>query len=291
MRYIYKFKSLNHVLDIIKYDSVYLSSPFDFNDPLDSFFCTLLGGSKNEFLKTEFRIKPMKDFVDLANSLHIFCGTKRTNLKNVLMWSHYADFHKGVIIKYRVPKEKEKLINEVDYAHTTHEAFMEAIGNGNPFKIPERSFEKKQDLVFHSALKKNKEWHYEDEVRYVRFLQKNESVIEEGWKVEELYLGYKYLENSNDKLGNILKILDICREKNIKVYTMSFDFNKQKKQFKLQVNKWIKNKQSLEIENYSRIKRCVLQKLKDRILNSTEGIVLKEIIEEVAKEQFKKKSQ
>lgn len=147
---------------------------------------------------------------------------------------------------------------------------------------------KKQDLVFHSALKKNKEWHYEDEVRYVRFLQKNESVIEEGWKVEELYLGYKYLENSNDKLGNILKILDICRKKNIKVYTMSFDFNKQKKQFKLQVNKWIKNKQSLEIENYSRIKRCVLQKLKDRILNSTEGIVLKEIIEEVAKEQFKK---
>jgi len=97
MSYIYKFKNTNHLIDIVKNDSIYLSSPFDFNDPLDSYFCTMLVNSRDSTVELV-----LEEYITISKTLRVFCGTKKTNMNNILMWSHYADFHKGVLIKYKI---------------------------------------------------------------------------------------------------------------------------------------------------------------------------------------------
>jgi len=37
-----KFKGLDYVLDIVKDEYIFLNSPINFNDPLDSYFITMI---------------------------------------------------------------------------------------------------------------------------------------------------------------------------------------------------------------------------------------------------------
>jgi hypothetical protein len=275
MKCILKFKNINHVFEMIKTSTVSLNNPYCFNDPIDSYFCTLFGGSKNGL--------PAKlhEYVDIANDLRVFCGTKSENINNVLMWSHYANFHKGVAIKYIVPEDKENLVNEVDYLHIRHEEFIKAIGNGNPKNIPDYNAEQKREMILRSVFEKTNEWCYEKEIRYAKFLSRNDSNIEQGWKVVELYLGYKYLDSTQEELKEIIRIIDLCIEKKIKIYTMSYEYNENIKKFVLHNNPWLSSYVIDEMENYEQIRRSILNTLKGKYLESQDGLIVKSIIEDI----------
>ncbi len=74
MKSVVKFKNITHVTDLIKNRAIFLNSPFNFNDPLDSYLATLFGQRKNFFPLS------IQGYMDIATELGIFCGTTPANL-------------------------------------------------------------------------------------------------------------------------------------------------------------------------------------------------------------------
>lgn len=279
-----KFTSLDFALDMIKNSYIHLSSPLKFNDPLDSYFITLI--LKRPSIETK---TVLEEYMKIAEKKFIFCGTSPSNLENVLMWSHYGNFHRGIALKYKVPENYEGKLGLVSYDPHDHNDFMEAIGNGNPFKIPKKDPEEKEKLVLESAFIKDSEWKYEEEIRYLRNFEKHESTVEYGWEVESVYIGSEYLDNDNEKLEKIIGILDFCRENKIKVFPMEYSYDEKNKRFQLKKKEWMQHEHMLEVENYSRIRRRIIYEIKTRLENSAIGEALNEIIKDVSEKVVEKK--
>jgi len=75
---LYKYKPFNvWALDIIVNNELYLADPKELNDPMD---CAILIDEKREELPTAI------------------CSLSKKN-NDYLMWSHYADGHKGICLK------------------------------------------------------------------------------------------------------------------------------------------------------------------------------------------------
>jgi len=277
-----KFTSLDFALDMIKNKYIYLSSPLKFNDPLDSYFITFL--LKRPSIETEAMLK---EYINIAEKKFIFCGTTNSNVENVLMWSHYGDFHRGIALNYKVPHKLVGSLKAVNYDPHNHEGFMEVIGKGNPFKIPKKNHKEKEKLVLESTFVKDREWSYEKEIRYLINFEKHESKIEYGWEVESLYLGSEYLDNDNENLEKIIEILDFSREHTIKVFPMEYSFNQREKRFQLKKKELMQDENMLEDENYLRIRRDIINELKDRMEDSIYGEVIKKIAKDVALKETK----
>lgn len=139
MEYLPKFKNLSYAIDLIRNDTIYLNNPFNFNDPLDSYFITLL----NEDGYANYA--PIKNYIDLPKNIKIFCATKTENLVNVLMWTHYADFHRGIAIKYKVPEKLTGTLDQIQYDDRGQKEFFEALGKGNPLKIAHKAIKDRKE--------------------------------------------------------------------------------------------------------------------------------------------------
>ncbi len=284
IKHIIKFTNIDFVLDIINNQFIYLSSPLNFNDPLDSYFVTLIGRRPN--LETKAFLG---EYLEMSKKIFVFCGTNEDNIDNVLMWSHYGDCHKGVALKYKVPENLLGNLDYVSYEKHTHKDFMSATGNGNPFKVPSKDKSERRKLIDKSIFLKDNGWQYESEVRYTREFKSDERTIEKGWEVESVYLGSEYLDNNNEHLEEILKIVDSCEKNNIQIFRMEYSFCKEQEKYRLKNQGWIQNEHMLERENYCIIRRSVVAELKNRLKNSTSGEVLTELIKEVAEEVVNKK--
>ena len=228
-----KFKSLEYTRDLIKDKSVYLNSPFNFNDPLDSYFIQLFGKNKEDMPIS------LQKYIDLSKEIHIFCGTFEKNLENVLLWSHYGNFHKGVALKYKIPKVLEGNLRRVEYGKHDHIDFMEAINYGNPLNLPSTTLEEKDKNIINSVFLKDKEWEYEQEIRYVKKIKNKENALETGWEIEEVYLGCKILDSSDKDLEEILRLVELCKSKQIKIFEMTYEYDEKKRKMCLNKSKWI----------------------------------------------------
>lgn len=121
--YLYKYKTINQFThSIIANNEMYFSSPANFNDPYD---CNIPidstssdenirdwilsnGGNEEDvpvFIQ-HFRNNP--DYVPTIIKKHIkangiSCFSKLYD--SILMWSHYADYHKGICLKFDITKD------------------------------------------------------------------------------------------------------------------------------------------------------------------------------------------
>lgn len=87
--------------------------------------------------------------------------------KNVLMWSHYAELHKGFVLEFRIPVLGEK--RDLAYATDRLLPFAVTYQSGRPtIRI---GVELPQDLVNRIVLTKSQEWEYEAEERVVDHLR------------------------------------------------------------------------------------------------------------------------
>jgi hypothetical protein len=92
--------------------------------------------------------------------------------ENRLMWSHYADEHRGICLTYTIPKSfiDENIdnlmgITKVDYDNSLSDWFLKEV----PKLAGHASFEDYAKILLKKALTvKAKEWRYEDEVRFLR---------------------------------------------------------------------------------------------------------------------------
>jgi hypothetical protein len=157
---------------------LHFSSPLDFNDPFDSLIniekkCEALSGE----ISIEARLNKKKNNVtwsdlgditcnDLPNEswgnlihsysvsdLRIFCASK--SFSNILLWSHYADMHRGICIGF-------DLINKsLKYKEKEYDFIKVKYGNNFIFKNDN------EKSIANSLLCKTLDWKYENEYRLI----------------------------------------------------------------------------------------------------------------------------
>jgi hypothetical protein len=117
----FKFKSLNnieHVFDIIQKERLYCSSYDNLNDPFEGLFFESLNHFKVPTsvpygFDYKFRqCQSIKDFSENCGDLKI-CSLS-SSIEDVLLWSHYADGHKGIAIEINF-ENLEGEIHKVTY--------------------------------------------------------------------------------------------------------------------------------------------------------------------------------
>lgn len=170
----------------LKSNSLYAASPDQFNDPFEA-MCTTetskLLFQKGVLYKHEqvVRYRTRRAVISLAKALS--CDEIK---KSILMWSHYADSHKGFCVAYKdsiknVLKDKALECREVVY----ETSLCQIDESGDGYEL---------DPIFTKA----KQWEYEKEER---FLFKSEGLYSLGNRpldvIEAIYLGCKIDVNSN----------------------------------------------------------------------------------------------
>ncbi|GBR14457.1 DUF2971 domain-containing protein [Gluconobacter frateurii] len=118
----------------------------------------------------------------------IFCLSECNS--NILMWSHYAENHKGVCLEYSIKETPSNMLEKVEY--TDIRPKFEPFGF-----IPQYKVDKKVDLMRDILSKKAETWSYEKEWRYfvkinngkrlVKFLQGTITKVFFGDESEERF--------------------------------------------------------------------------------------------------------
>lgn len=189
----------------------------------------------------ENRIKNYDLDIKHKENLHVACFSE-TN-ESILMWSHYANKHKGFCVEYDFKKlgmnnpftrfifpviYTESIFDMSDYLDRYDKGFDNVLkkymGSINPndilegIKIPEKGNLNNMS-GFYNALQKFEDWSYEKEWRYV-FPYKNISskkLYLPVPKPKAIYLGVMVSKK------NCEKILKIGKEREINIYKMNIN--------------------------------------------------------------------
>lgn len=202
---LYKYVSLNRVVDILDQHRLYLSDGKNFNDPFE---ITVADKKNHKFRHIE--------------GLHILSLTN--SFRNKLIWSHYTDSHKGVCITVKVPNN---LVYPICYStkRIYEDSDIDDIISSSVM-ITKKSVEKDFSPLSKNkkiAYIKDKKWLYEKEYRIV-FDETDESglIYDDGnWfmsvKILNIYLGANF-EKNEMKIQK--EIMEACERNKIKVTRM-----------------------------------------------------------------------
>ncbi|CAB3753577.1 DUF2971 domain-containing protein [Paraburkholderia humisilvae] len=175
----FKFKPVTcHLIDSLARSTIWCAQPSKLNDPFD---CQIN-------LKDSFSRAAVKSSGAHKKWLEQFCRDGKffemweklfkqvgvcsfsLNLYNSLMWSHYADEHKGVCLLYRFAEKflidpTSKIIG-VDEVHYEPDVLTDWLANDPPTDDP---YELSVELTKIYLMAKAPDWSYESEARIVRF--------------------------------------------------------------------------------------------------------------------------
>jgi hypothetical protein len=200
---LFKYYPFNQfTLDALVNGYFYLASSEQLNDPIELPFDNLSADKTNLFLRPNFRLASFSN-----------------NENSMLMWSHYAENHTGLMVEYYFEGELPDGvgIDKVNYSHTT------------------KRYKEKEHYLFNQyMLTKNKDWSYEKEVRLFAY-KRNKIYYEKAsypYKtgdianayIKSITVGYKFPESTikliegiisglNDSLDNNLSKIELRRAK------------------------------------------------------------------------------
>ena len=167
--YFYSFRKINDfTFQDLKQNKITVSNPAKFNDPFDCLFYHFIKEKKdssfdNRALRKSFEKIRIRSFVSERFLNRSTLETEERKIKpviDILMWSHYADSHKGICVLYNFEFGVSQSSREVNSSFFKVDYFKDEIVDiGKDTKI---GFED-------GFLKKNKCWKYEDEVRLLYF--------------------------------------------------------------------------------------------------------------------------
>jgi hypothetical protein len=222
----------------------------EFNDPFDCFVDEIVDGTDEDF-ERYLKCKGKSDkyiqeiirqkrtgelkFDDLLKNdksqdiFNVFCLSK--NFDNVLMWSHYADDHKGICIGFRISVRRKSLTIKCKPGFLKQ--YPEQFPEGNDVlsfyhvkyddKRPEpyNLLKKNKDAISDFIYNKGKDWAYEDEYRTIltdNDLLKKPIQVEEN-EIGEIIFGLKTPGKIKSKI--IYTIKNFCNySQSVKIYEM-----------------------------------------------------------------------
>lgn len=178
--YKYKFPEYNFLKEIIVDDTLYFPSPNTFNDPFDSFPVFDYTGTEiqltrmfKELSRERGKIITTREARESARNMKrkryfqtpssvsesfrhkigVFCLSSDNS--NILMWSHYAEKHKGVCLEF------SNNINDKIFCYSLPVQYKDKYTTHSFLKIG------KKNILHDLILTKAKDWSYEKEWRIV----------------------------------------------------------------------------------------------------------------------------
>ena len=177
--FLYQYRADNeHTENIIKNSALWFSRPSEFNDPFECYSIlssfsdsdvekwlnikeSFLNATTNKQAEARNRAmsmseKDIKDYIDSKLNDILICCFSKTE-KEVLMWSHYSDKHKGMCFQFDVEKDPNLFISPyiVEY--------VPSISPKNYFLEPANEF------IRQVITTKRYKWRYEQEVRVIKY--------------------------------------------------------------------------------------------------------------------------
>ena len=222
--HLYSFRRFNdYSKDDLINNKITVSPSKKMNDPFDSIIN--LWGSEEQLKET---CKEHKHIKNLSRSfdyfrIRSFCnGETEETLGNLLMWSHYADEHRGYCVKYKLSKQFIKQDENDSFEHM----FLKPI----IYRKDEEKVDISElttintDLAFAT---KHRSWKYENEVRLIVYNpNKEESFygipLDKDSCIEAIYFGCKCKPGTINTIKNLFSKADIP-PKFFKVYSESKD--------------------------------------------------------------------
>lgn|GEM_PF-1881734 len=236
---LYRHRAVNdYSLKNLRENTVWLSSPDEFNDPFDTVFsCESqeqrliditkksastagtppdLLGTVIDVVKDEMATRNTEFYDFTRKNMGVLCFS--TVKDSILMWSHYADFHKGFSLGYDTSAFTEK-------SHTN--CLYPVIYSDIMFDFWKHMGDVLNDNINHCATKlaamyKSTSWKYENEWRLIWSGLGGLGIINNAINFPqptEIYLGAKI------SYEHTKSILDCIKNKNIKVYKMQLANN------------------------------------------------------------------
>lgn len=196
------FKNIPRLLDVLKNGKLYASDFDKFNDPMDSFF---EHKSENKiFLDGMKEQKSKKKILSLCKSPD-----------NILMWTHYADEHRGMVIGVEIVDQ-----NVMHIKYRKELPLFDSLKREN--ERYKKSFLKK---VLTTKLLP---WKYEEEVRVLSDL--NEVNI----RIKEIFFGHKTSDTHINLINQCIECQNITPVVSKKIMTLddlniSFSFRRTRK--------------------------------------------------------------
>ncbi|MFP6797992.1 MAG: DUF2971 domain-containing protein [Pseudomonas sp.] len=222
----YKFRAINKwLIESIVNHTIFAPSPTDLNDPFDCQVdlervferaISLASGEKLKFIKS---FHENNAFIDNwikeigTKGVYSFSLINSEILSEPLMWSHYADEHRGVCMEYIVPKEyidetfmakdhENRLLvgGSVEYQD---DGFVECILNA-----PQDLEQFATALLRKYLLTKSPSWHYEKEGRLV--LMKSGSINLPRGALRRVYFGLRSSESDIRLITELARTYSGC---------------------------------------------------------------------------------
>lgn len=145
----------------------------------------------------------------------IFCASK--NYSNILLWSHYADNHRGFCVKLK----SEGILNAVGY-------IMGPVIYNDEISELLPSYNKNTDEAYKTTIQqffpKYSGWSYEEEIRFIGFKKANKIVEIDPQIIEAIYFGWSM--TPEDKSRKLKELQELEHLKHIKYYEMKMNFTK-----------------------------------------------------------------
>lgn len=221
----YSFRSFStYSLDDIEKETISLAHPREFNDPLDTILVYWLNDEIKNNSANEIQLKYRLLMKKVAEHIKIRCliaGIKDDGQElpvedlNVLMWSHYANSHKGFCVRYEfdsdvfdpsksLKRDKVVLVDKIKYSKT--------------IKIS------KEPSIRKALFEKSDFWKYEKEMRLLSFdcsgNDKEFPVIGCKGAAKAIYLGARCSDANRRQMEKAIG------DKNIPLYQMVVDEEK-----------------------------------------------------------------
>ena len=177
---LYKYRAIDkNSLKYLISNEVYFSKTSSFNDPFDGQILpsSLLEDLNNMGIDVSSSPLDRHDgfLADRLNGFGVFCLSGKND--DILMWSHYADSHKGICFGFKEPFERyipnEDPIYCRDIEYIDRHPYIDIYNdfNGGREYHSDDDFDNHckmaSDLLDASLTKKHKSWEYEEEIRII----------------------------------------------------------------------------------------------------------------------------
>lgn len=168
-------------VDIIINKRLYAAIYTELNDPMEGLYYYHNNINRQDFID---KMKNGKETLRV-------CSLSKSH-KNSLMWSHYANEHKGVVIKLQIDNPEYEVKN-ISYT-----------GIPNVYDVNEYDISE----VIRVLSQKHEVWKYEEEVRaFVRAFRKEDKYMT-GINVEEIFLGTRIDNLHKDLIKKLVRVID-----------------------------------------------------------------------------------
>lgn len=201
---LYRYRPLNQfTLNEILKQEWWLSDVKSFNDPFELEYRDVWKLEREEDMPydlPDFRSKQRKMYNDLDGKLGIVSLSQ--TYQNILMWSHYADSHKGVCIEYEI--NEELIFDEKSYSDaSTYRYRKVAYSEGN--KLPQiTGLGESHDFILCT---KSNDWRYEKEIR---FLSAENNVLRNSLPITKIYVGLRFPKENIHLIKSVSKNIPVC---------------------------------------------------------------------------------